>query len=123
MIYQNELIYIQKHDSDIPWVKIFSVKEYKELHDCDDATKDALVKATFETEKTMLEFYKPDKINIASFGNYIPLVHIHVQARFKEDSYFPESMWGQKQRESDLSLPPFETFASVLAQKMQKLFD
>jgi diadenosine tetraphosphate (Ap4A) HIT family hydrolase len=123
MIYRNTLVYIEKHDSEIPWIKIFSVKEYKELYDCDIDTKDALIKAMFETEKVMMEFYKPDKINIASFGNYIPLVHIHIQARFREDSYFPESMWGQKQREGNLQLPSFEIFSELLAQKMQKLFD
>ncbi|MEA3433778.1 MAG: HIT family protein, partial [Campylobacterota bacterium] len=31
-------------------------------------------------------------------------------ARFEEDSYFPEPMWGTKQREGDLDLPDFEGF-------------
>jgi diadenosine tetraphosphate (Ap4A) HIT family hydrolase len=39
-----------------------------------------------------------DKINIASFGNLLPQVHWHIMARFETDSYFPEPMWGQKQR-------------------------
>jgi hypothetical protein len=29
-------------------------------------------------------------------------------ARFETDSYFPEPMWGQKQREAQLDLPSFE---------------
>jgi len=121
MIYENELIYIEKHDSEIPWVKIFSKKEYKELSECDENTKSALMQAMFECEKLMLEFYKPDKINIASFGNYLPKVHIHVQVRFQNDSYFPESMWGIKQREATLKLPEFEEFSVKLAYKMQEI--
>jgi len=69
-------------------------------------------------EKEMLDFYQPEKINIALFGNYVPLVHIHVMARFKEDSHFPESMWGIKQREDTLSLPDFETFVTSLRKKL-----
>jgi len=123
MIYENKLIYVQKHDSDIPWVKIFSKIAYKELSDCDEATRNALISAMFETEKLMLEYYKPDKINIAIFGDMLPQVHIHVMARFKDDAYFPEPMWGVKQRDGALELPSFEEFAALLALKMQKLCD
>ena len=56
----------------------------------------------------------PDKINIASFGNYVPHVHFHIMARFKEDSFFPEPMWGKKQREANLDLPSFEIFIDKL---------
>ncbi|MDP2894729.1 MAG: HIT family protein, partial [Sulfurimonas sp.] len=52
----------------------------------------------------------PTKINMASFANMLPRVHIHVMARFKDDSYFPNPMWGEKLRESDLQLPCEEEF-------------
>jgi len=39
-------------------------------------------------------------------------------ARFENDSYFPEPMWGQKQRESDLDLPDFEVFFSQLGESL-----
>lgn len=42
---------------------------------------------------------------MASFANMLPRVHIHVMARFEEDSYFPNPMWGEKVRESNLKLP------------------
>ena len=62
----------------------------------------------------MLCYFKPDKINIASFGNYVPHVHFHIMARFKEDSYFPEPMWGKKQRDANLNLPSFKDFYEKL---------
>jgi hypothetical protein len=34
-------------------------------------------------------------------------------ARFETDSYFPEPMWGQKQREVQLGLPSFEVFHAL----------
>ena len=46
-----------------------------------------------------------------------------VKARFKDDSFFPESMWGVKQRESSLNLPDFDKFAEILARKMQNILD
>jgi diadenosine tetraphosphate (Ap4A) HIT family hydrolase len=63
----------------------------------------------------MIKFYNPDKINISSFGNYVPHVHIHIQARFKNDEYFPEPMWGDKQRKKIyLNLPNIEDFLLTL---------
>ena len=117
-LYENSYFYIVKEENTIPWVKIFSQKPYKELSDCDEATRHALLEAMLMVENSMLSYYTPDKINIAIFGNYLPHLHIHVMARFKEDSHFPESMWGVKQRESSLTLPNFETFVSFLREKL-----
>lgn len=120
-IFENELIFIEKEKSEIPWVKIFTCKKIKELSQCDKATKLMLFEALDIVERTMLEFYKPKKINIALFGNYLPHLHIHVMARFEQDSYFPESMWGKKQREASLDLPLFELFASKLQKQLSYL--
>jgi len=35
-------------------------------------------------------------------------------ARFEEDAYFPEPMWGKKQRESHLNLPDLEIFCNKI---------
>ncbi len=118
-IFENETFYIEREDSSIPWVKIFSKKECKELSDCDEYTKDILLDTMLTVEKTMIEFYQPEKINIAIFGNFLPKLHIHIMARFKEDSHFPESMWGKKQRESKLILPSFDKFKEKLLEKLK----
>lgn len=112
--FETELLYFEKHDSDIPWVKIFTKHPYKELTDCDFNTQSALFKAIITTEKAMREYYSPDKINISSFGNYVPHLHLHIQARFKNDTHYPEPMWGVKQREASMSLKPFEGFVPIL---------
>ncbi len=117
--YENEHLYILKEEASIPWVKIFSHTPYKELSDCDERTRDMLLKTMLIVEKTMLAYYAPTKVNIALFGNYLPHVHIHVMARFENDSHFPESMWGIKQREASLDLPDFENFVTLLRQTLE----
>lgn len=69
----------------------------------------------------MLAYYQPEKINIASFGNMLPQVHWHIMARFRDDSYFPEPMWGTKQRDAELVLPPMDPFIDSLRQKLDVL--
>ena len=110
MIFTNQLINLQIEKSEIPWLKIFTNKEIKEFSHCDKQTKLEIFRVLDIIEKEMIIYYQPEKINIASFGNYVPHVHFHIMARFKDDSYFPEPMWGKKQREANLELPSFDTF-------------
>ena len=109
-IFENDLIYIDSHDSSIPWLKIFPKRVIKEFSECTKDEKSSILEALDTIEKKMLSFYNPTKINIASFGNYLPHLHFHIMARFELDSHYPEPMWGVKQREPNLSLPDFETF-------------
>lgn len=113
-IYSNALIYIEVHPSEIPWLKIFTHKPHKEFSECSMQEKQMIWDILDIIEKRMLAFYQPEKINIASFGNMLPHVHWHIMARFHEDSYFPEPMWGTKQRESTLALPAMKTFVNEL---------
>lgn len=119
-IYENENIYIEKEESQIPWIKLFTQKAYKEFSDCPLFLQKELFDKILLCEKAMIAFYKPEKINIASFANYLPRVHFHIMARFREDAFFPECMWGKQQREfKELHLPKFEDFADFLIEKLR----
>jgi diadenosine tetraphosphate (Ap4A) HIT family hydrolase len=117
-IYQNELIRIEIEASEIPWLKIFVQKPCKEMTQCDANTKQEIWGLLDLIETEMLAYFKPEKINIASFANYEPQVHWQIMARFKEDSYFPEPMWGEKQRESNLTIPSMDNFIKQLVTKL-----
>ena len=118
IIYKNDLIKIEIESSEIPWLKIFTIENIKEFSQCNSQTKQEIFKYLDIIEKEMLAYFNPKKINIASFGNYVPHVHFHIMARFEEDSYFPEPMWGKKQREANLNLPSFEEFYENLKKKL-----
>ena len=118
LIYENETIKIESETSEIPWLKIFTKTAYKEMSEVPKEVRFEIYDLLDLIEKEMLAYYKPKKINIASFGNYMPHVHWHIMARFEEDSYFPEPMWGIKQRESALNLPEFNTFCQKLLAKL-----
>ncbi|MGB5920036.1 MULTISPECIES: HIT family protein [unclassified Arcobacter] len=119
MIYENNLIKVEIEKSEIPWLKIFTQKDLKEFSECNQETKMEILRALDIIEKKMIKYFNPEKINIASFGNYVPHVHFHIMARFKEDSYFPEPMWGKIQREAKLVLPSFEEFYKELVKELE----
>ncbi|SFV91127.1 Diadenosine tetraphosphate (Ap4A) hydrolase and other HIT family hydrolases [hydrothermal vent metagenome] len=120
VVYENENIRIEIEESEIPWLKIFTKYPYKEMSEVPAHIKLEIYELLDRIEKEMISYFNPDKINIASFGNYIPHVHWHIMARFKEDSYFPEPMWGKKQRNATLSLPSAAIFFTELAKKLEK---
>ena len=121
IIYKNSDFYIEVHDSEIPWLKIFTIEVYKELTDLPKTLRKTLYEVMEIIEEEMRLYYKPEKINIAAFGNYLPHMHIHVMARFKEDSYFPEPMWGEKQRDALLNLPSPQSFYENVLKGLEKL--
>ncbi|MDY6134334.1 HIT family protein [Campylobacter lanienae] len=123
MIYSDEFIYIEVEPNALPWVKIFTKGEFKEISHCDDDTRKRLFEAALECEKAMIEFYNPDKINWASFANYLPRVHIHIQARFRDDEFFPESLWGKKQRDSVIRDIKIDEFSKFLNSRLERVFN
>ena len=118
IIYQNQHIRIEIEESEIPWLKIFAQQNCKEMTDCNAETKRQIWLFLDLIETEMLEYFQPEKINIASFANYVPQVHWHIMARFKEDSYFPEPMWGKKQRQAKLNIPNMDNFIKQLVKKI-----
>ena len=120
-MYQNSLIRVEIEESEIPWLKVFVVEDRKEFSECTQQERLMLMLALDIIEKEMLTYYRPTKINIASFGNYLPQVHWHIMARFEEDGFFPEPMWGLRQRESLMVLPPLETFLEQVNARLEVL--
>jgi len=121
VIYENQTVKIEIEESEIPWLKIFTQTPYKEMSEVPSAVKFEIYDLLDLIEKEMLDYYRPEKINIASFGNYMPHVHWHIMARFEEDSYFPEPMWGTKQREMTLTLPSFEIFCDRVKERIRNV--
>lgn len=119
-LFESENLRLEIEESEIPWVKIFTKEPYKELSDVPKSVREEIFTWLDIIEKEMIAYYQPDKINIASFGNYLPHVHFHIMARFKEDSYFPEPMWGKKQREGKIRLKNFDAFNAQLQLKLHR---
>jgi len=123
IIYEDPDIYIEKEPSEIPWLKIFTQEPYRELGDMPKELRKKLWDVYDLVEFEMKNYYKPTKINMASFANMLPRVHIHVMARFENDSYFPNPMWGEKLRDAKLTLPDERDFFKQLFNRLTKNYN
>ncbi len=64
----------------------------------EDRIQVELIKKIVQTEKVLRDLLNPDKINIASLGNMTPHLHWHIIPRYRNDSHFPNSIWGEALR-------------------------
>lgn len=95
-----DLRVIQVDDPLFPgYFRVIWNKHIAEMSDLTDDERQLLEKVLLTVEKVVREQMQPDKINWAQFGNMVPHLHWHIIARYRDDSHFPESIWGLKQRE------------------------
>ena len=103
IIYKNELFRIILVDEIPGFVRIILNNHIKELSDLNENEYLEVTKAIYKVEKAVIKTLNPDKINIASLGNYVPHLHIHIIPRYKNDSWYPDSIWSNKVREFQYS--------------------
>jgi diadenosine tetraphosphate (Ap4A) HIT family hydrolase len=94
-------------DSDYPgFCRVIWQQHVKEMTDLSADERSQLMVTVFAVEAAIRETMRPDKINLASFGNLTPHLHWHVIPRYGHDKHFPQPIWGAAQREGTTSLPP-----------------
>jgi len=101
-VYRNSLLRaVIVDDADLPgFVRVIVNEHVKEMTDLDVAARLELLRVVFAAEEAIRETFKPLKVNLASLGNVVPHVHWHVIARFADDAFYPQSIWGVRQRDT-----------------------
>ncbi|NOU25352.1 MAG: HIT family protein [Methylotenera sp.] len=94
----------------------------KEMSDLPPQQRAQMMKVVFAVETAIREIFNPDKINLASLGNKTPHIHWHVIPRFENDMHFPNSHWGEAQRESHNKALDEQT-KKVLTEKITALIE
>ena len=98
------------------YTRLIWKKHVAEVTDLNDRDRVLMCQALFLIEQTMRDIMHPDKINLAQLGNMVPHLHWHLIPRYKDDTHFPESIWGMQQRKISSNL----TDRKVLAESFFK---
>ena len=91
-----KLCHLRLHkNAAFPWVILIpNLENVTELIDLSTAQQHLLMDEVSDVATQMRRLYKPDKLNIATLGNIVSQLHIHVIARFVEDPAWPGPVWG-----------------------------
>ncbi len=91
------VVYVDEPDY-VGYCRVIWNAHVAEMTDLGDADRAHCMRALYAVESLLRECLKPDKINLASLGNFVPHLHWHVIARFRDDAHFPQAIWGARQR-------------------------
>ncbi len=106
IIFENELFRIILVDEIPGYIRVITQKHIKEFSELSDDEAVEIMITVKKIEKTMLEFLNPDKINIASLGNMVPHLHIHIIPRYQNDPWWPGATFCERKR--NFNYPPFD---------------
>lgn len=82
--------------AEILWfILVPKISNCKEIFELSDEQAQLLMKEIRFFSKFLNDLFRPDKINIASLGNVVSQLHIHIMARYHHDSAWPSPVFGR----------------------------
>jgi len=119
VIFQNDFVRVILVDEIPGYVRVITQKHVKEFSDLSDDEAVNLTMLVKKIEKIIIQTLKPDKVNIASLGNMVPHMHVHIIPRFKNDPWWPGATFCEKQR--DFNYPVTSEDIQNLTNKIKAL--
>ena len=88
-------------NASFPWILLIPQKEaVHEIIDLSLSDQHQLMKEISQASCVMKDLFKPTKLNVASLGNIVPQLHVHIVARFETDQAWPHPVWNSGVNES-----------------------
>lgn len=82
-------------DSNYPWlILVPRVENAVEWVDLDATQQAGLTQEIDQACRLLQAVFEPHKLNIATLGNMVAQLHVHVIARFTHDIAWPRPVWG-----------------------------
>ncbi len=119
--FKNSLFQVILVDEIPGYIRIITNRHIKEFSDLSDEEAIKITLATKKIEKAIIKVYNPDKVNIASLGNYVPHLHIHIIPRFKNDPWWPDATFCEKKREFDYPILDKNLLLKTIKEELKDL--
>ncbi len=101
VIHEDETAYLLlMNDKRWPWVILVPrIADVEELHDLNQGIVGTYMQLATKTGELLKSTTGCEKINIATIGNMVRQLHIHIIARDVGDANWPGPVWGFGERE------------------------
>lgn len=84
------------NDAHYPWFILVPRREaVSELFQLDTSDQQQLWLETTRLAETLKDAFVADKMNVATLGNVVSQLHMHVIVRRREDAAWPAPVWGK----------------------------
>ncbi|VEG90074.1 HIT family protein [Legionella spiritensis] len=83
-----------KNNADYPWlILVPRVDNIQDLDQLPQELQHTLMDEISRLSTLVRDYFTPDKINVATLGNIVSQLHVHVVARFTNDRLWPHGIW------------------------------
>ena len=83
-------------DSNYPWFILVPRREgISELFQLDDDDQKLMWSETTTLARVLKELFGAHKMNVATLGNVVSQMHMHVIVRYRTDAAWPAPVWGK----------------------------
>ena len=90
----------------VPWFILVPHTNENEIYKLEAQLQSRVQSTTYKLANFVDSHFKTDKLNIATIGNIVDQLHIHIIGRFNNDFCWPAPVWGQaesaKYKDEDL---------------------
>lgn len=106
------------NDSNYPWFILVPRREgISELFQLDDCDQQLMWSETTALARVLKELFGAHKMNVATLGNVVSQMHMHVIVRYQTDAAWPAPVWGK------LPAKPYaEAQVSEIRSKLEQAF-
>lgn len=85
------------NDAQYPWFILVPRREdVSELFQLDEQDQRALWRETTFLAEVLKDSFAADKMNVATLGNMVAQLHMHVIVRRRDDAAWPAPVWGRQ---------------------------
>ncbi len=91
-LYGLHLLLMNNHR--VPWFILVPETRATEFYELEPSLKASLSKGVEALSRLLKESFYAEKLNIATIGNIVSQMHIHVVGRFSADFCWPHPVWG-----------------------------
>lgn len=109
-----------KNERHYPWFLLIpkADKKITELTQLSEQEQTQLMREINCLAEFMQTYFKTDKVNVASIGNQVPQLHVHVVGRYKNDPLWPESIWQAAYKAEHYPEAEYACVAKAISQQL-----
>lgn len=83
------------NDANYPWLVLVPARpDLRDVIDLPALERHTLMDEIARAGEALRAMFKPHKLNVASLGNQVAQLHVHVVARSMTDAAWPKPIWG-----------------------------
>jgi diadenosine tetraphosphate (Ap4A) HIT family hydrolase len=92
---RDDVTYLLNNNADVLWFILVPHTDVVEFYKLSMSQQHNLCAQINRVSELISNNFQFDKLNVATIGNVVSQMHIHIVARRKDDPYWPGVVWGQ----------------------------